>query len=331
MIQHRLAFVSTLFCIACAFAAASEPKLPYSSDAFSAYVNDSFRLNGGKADSFYAYIDQRAKLLYKARVSNILATEAKAMSKSSKTKRPSGEADAARHIHSLIKKTIPKFSLDRGFEFYYTVKNGERQCFLQSVIVVAMLQKLGLNAGVAMVNSNEKGQMSFNGHAVAILHQSDGTDRIVDCSEPYPFAAHQGLFLRDAKGAYCYVQPQYARNDALILGYKDLRSGKLVQPSKMQGPDANFLNSMFDYYRGERFVKGLLDPKATTKGLQGSLRFLNKSTQDSNDNPLAWAMLGRTYERLGQKVQSMPCYRKAFDLGKAAGWIAPNVVQKVRS
>lgn len=309
---------------------AAEPSLLYGSSAFKAFVADSFSVNGGKPSSFFAYMDERAKALYRKDISKFLAIERKNLAKASKTMRPLAETDAARHIHALIKMTIPKFSLDRGFEFYYTVKNGERQCFLQSVIVVAMLQKLGLKAGVAMVNSNEKGQMSFNGHAVAILHQSDGTDRIVDCSEPYPFAAHQGLFLRDAKGAYCYVQPQYARNDALILGYKDLRSGKLVQPSKMQGVDANFLNSMFDYYRGERFVKGLLDPKATTKGLQGSLKFLEKSTQESNDNPLAWAMLGRTYERLGQKVQSMPCYRKAFDLGKAAGWIAPNVAQKVR-
>jgi len=308
----------------------SEPAISYGSQAFRDFVADSFRVNGGKADSFFAYMDKQSSEQYQEKVAGFLAKESKLLAKSSKAKRVAAETDAGRHIHAFIKKTIRKFSLDRGFEFYYTVKTGERQCFLQSVIVAGMLQKIGLKAGIAMVNSNEKGQMSFNGHAVAILHLSDGTDRIVDCSEPYPFAAHQGLFLRDSKGLYCYVQPGFSRNDALILGYKDLRNGKNVQPSKMQGVDTNFLNSMFDYYRGERFVGGLLDPKATTKGLQGSLRFLSKSTQDSNDNPLAWAMLGRTYERLGQKVQSLPCYRKAYDIGKASGWIAPNVLQKAR-
>lgn len=326
---NKLALAAALFAVG-ALSLASEPKFPYGSPAFRAFVADSFNIHGGNPDSFFAYMDKQSKEKFHAGVGAILAKEGRLIAGAGKSGRVKAETEAARRIHNLVKKTIPKFSLDRGFEFHYTVLNGERQCFLQSVIVAGMLQKLGLNAGVAMVNANEKGESSFNGHAVAILHLSDGTDRIVDCSEPYPFATHKGLFLRDSRGAYAYVQPGYSQGDALILSYKDLRSGKNVPPAKMQGIDVNFIRSMFDYYRGERAVGGLLAPKATPQGLQESLKYLTKSTQDSNDNPLAWAMLGRTYERLGQKVQAMPCYRKAYDLGKAAGWIAPTVLQKVR-
>jgi tetratricopeptide (TPR) repeat protein len=309
---------------------ASEPVLPWGSKAFEAFVKDSYHVNGGDASGFFAYMDKMARNLFYASVSDILTREKRELLKSASAKRQASEAEAARRIHAFVKKTIPKFSLDRGFEFYYTEKNGERQCFLQSVLVIAMLQKIGLHAGLAMVNANEKGEPSFNGHAVAVLHLSDGTDRLVDCSEPYPFATHQGLFLRDGKGTYVYVQPKYSRKDALIVGYRDLRTGKIIQPVKCQGVDENFLRSMFDYYRGERFVYGLLDPKATSKGLNRSLKFLLKSTRESNDNPLAWAMLGKTYERLGRTVEAMPCYRKAYDLGKAAGWVAPSVRQKLK-
>jgi len=57
-------------------------------------------------------------------------------------------------LHKSVKKGIPKFSLDRGFEFTNTVKLGERQCFLQSIIIAAILQALDLDAGVVMVSVN---------------------------------------------------------------------------------------------------------------------------------------------------------------------------------
>jgi len=330
MDHRRLVLALGLSASVFSFAFSTEPKLPWDSKAFNAFVNDSYRVHGGRSSGFFSYMDTRAKALYKMSVSDFLAHEKRVLLKAPDANRRSAEADAARHIHAFVKKTIPKFSLDRGFEFFYTERNGERQCFLQSVIVIAMMQEIGLRAGLAMVNANEKGEESFNGHAVAVLHVSDGTDRLVDCSEPYPFAAHQGLYMRDAKGSYAYVRPEYSVKDARIVAYRDLRTGKIVPPVKCQGVDENFLKSMFDYYRGERYVSGLLDPKATTEGLKGSLKFLLRSTQDSNDNPLAWAMLGKTYEKLGQTAQAMPCYRKAYDLGKADGWIAPSLRNKIK-
>ena len=41
--------------------------------------------------------------------------------------------------HKLTKTIIPRFSLDRGFEFANVVRYGERQCFLQSVLIASLV------------------------------------------------------------------------------------------------------------------------------------------------------------------------------------------------
>jgi hypothetical protein len=74
---------------------------------------------------------------------------------------PSARAAAERQVcadlHKSIKSRIPRFSLDRGFEFRHTVGRGERQCFLQSVVIASLLQRAGIPAGVAMVFATKRG------------------------------------------------------------------------------------------------------------------------------------------------------------------------------
>jgi hypothetical protein len=322
------AFFSVSCFLLAAVAPAAEPTFPYQSKAFERFVSRSYDVRGGKTEGFYRYMDSRTKAVLGTSFSAALAKETISLKRARGPAKAKAEEDAARWAHKLVKKTITKFSLDRGFEFAFTEKYGERQCFLQSVLIVSMLQKMGLNAGVAMVNSNEKGQASFNGHAVAVLHQSDGRDRLVDASEPYPFAVHQGLFLRDKAGRYAYVAPSYAAGDPAILKYKDLRSGRSAAPKSFQCLGVPFLDSMFDYYRGERVPSGLLNPKATMSGLAASKAFLERSVKDSSANPLAWAMLGRVCSRLGLADRAKSAYAKAYALGKADGWIAPSVLQQ---
>src|SRR4029079_16762051 len=79
-------------------------------------------------------------------------------------------------IHRIIKKVIPKFSLQHGFEFYQAKDLGERQCFLQSVLVSGLLQRAGIDSGVVMVYKNIAGEATNNGHAVAVARLTNGDD-----------------------------------------------------------------------------------------------------------------------------------------------------------
>jgi hypothetical protein len=89
-------------------------------------------------------------------------------------------------LHKLVKMTIPKFSLERGFEFCNVIKCGERQCLLQSALIAGLLQEMGADAGTVMVYRNAQGQESNNGHAAVLLKLPDGRDLIVDASDREP-------------------------------------------------------------------------------------------------------------------------------------------------
>ena len=199
--------------------------------------------------------------------------------------------DAGAAVWKRIKKTITKFSLDRGFEFTNAVVTNERQCYLQSIIVAGELQKAGYNAGVAMVWNNPKGQTSNNGHAVAVV-RTGAKDIVVDCSEPKPFEVHKGLFMRMGDG-YKYVEPVYTP-DEWITGYRIVGTGETVAPSKLTLLDLPFLRSQFDYYRGERAIGGVIAKAKTPAGLAASEKFYRRSLAECPENPLTVAMLART-------------------------------------
>ena len=62
-------------------------------------------------------------------------------------------------------------------------RSGQRQCFLQSVLIAGLLQRMGISAGVAMVYRNPRGEESNNGHAVTLVKLPDGDDLVADAAE----------------------------------------------------------------------------------------------------------------------------------------------------
>lgn len=219
-----------------------------------------------------------------------------------KAKKADAEIEIGASLHKLIKTIIPRFSLDRGFEFCNVMKYGERQCFLQSVLIVGLLQDMGVDSGVVMVYKNIKGETSNNGHATVLVKLSDGRDIIVDASDPEPFAHQQGLFVRTTD--YQYVEPIYEKSGDAITHYRASAGGSRIETSSVRTLDYNFVRSMFWYYRGERTTGGLtLGPK-TKDGLYRSVRYLRASVHLGWRNPLAVYMLGRVYYALGDMTMA---------------------------
>lgn len=291
---------------------------PYHGATFDSFVKESYRVAGRKdPNEFYRVMDARA---VKAGLPTWVQWAAQ--------NRPTGTAENARDagaaVWKRIKKTITKFSLDRGFEFTNAVVTNERQCYLQSIIVAGELQKAGYKAGVAMVWSNPKGQTSNNGHAVAVV-RTGAKDIVVDCSEPKPFEVHKGLFVRQG-GAYKYVEPIYDA-DEWITGYRLVGTGQTVAPSALTMLDLPFLRSQFDYYRGERAIGGVIAKNKTKAGLAASERFYLKSLAECPANPLTRAMLVRTLVAEGRPTEAEAQRQKALVEYAAYGW-TPNEVKR---
>ncbi len=228
-----------------------------------------------------------------------------------------------------MKAVIPKFSLERGFEFANTVRLGERQCLLQSVLISGVLQQLGLRSGVAMVWRNERGQESNLGHVVTVLRLTGGRDVLVDASDKSPFMRHQGLLVRDTAGPgapYRFVRPRYADDDT-ITAYT---AGKdVLGPAKVGLLDAAYVRSQFDYYRGERAPGGFIGP-STPEGLTRSARFLERAVKLSPANPLATYVLGHVYRKQGRLELARRQYELAGRLYRAAGHVPAGVADALK-
>lgn len=206
------------------------------------------------------------------------------------------EMQDATWLHKTIKTALPHFSLTEGFEFSNAVRKGERQCVLQATLLASLLQSMDINAGLVMVYKNIAGESSNNGHAVTLMKCSDGTDILVDCSDPTPFVRHRGLFVADARsGAYRFMEPIYAGKAASIVGYHPDGETRKVANTLVKPLDFNFVRSQIEYYRGERTPGGLLSAKQTPAGLAAEAQHLRTSTAECPTNPLAQYMLGRVY------------------------------------
>lgn len=235
------------------------------------------------------------------------------------------ERDTGAWLHKAVKAMIPKFSLERGFEFANTVRLGERQCLLQSVLISGLLQSMGMDAGTAMVWRNEQGVETNLGHVTAIVRLADGRDLLVDASDPQPFMRHQGLFLRVRQGsgfAYRFVLPQYGHDDE-IRAYQDLRAGRAVAVKDARPLAYDYVRSQFDYYRGERAPGGFMG-KSTKAGLAASGRFLTRATKLGADNPLAALVLGHVYRKEGLDAKARAQYELAWRLYDTAGFVPPS-------
>lgn len=292
---------------------------PYGGAAYRGLVAESFQtLKRSNPEQFDVWLaDQYKKVDANGRWLTAVDAWKPRLAQGTETQRTQAAMDAAAFLHRSLKRMIPKFSLDRGFEFVYTLENGERQCFLQSILTASLLQRMGLDAGVAMVFRNEKGQPSNCGHAVTIFRRADGRAAVVDLSEAKPFVVHQGLFLRVA-GRYRFTSPTY-QSDLSITGFTPL-GGSAAPVSAADWLDRKFLLSQTHYYRGERAPGGFLANPKTDAGMAESLRFFQLAVRESDQNPLAVYALGWMQWRLGQQDAARATLRRARKLYSDAGW-----------
>jgi hypothetical protein len=288
-----------------ALSAVGVPKdrsFPYYGATFTSFVADSM----AKPDVFYKDMDRR-----------LVGIDSKTWSQWIAKAKKMDALSAGAEAHRLLKKSITKFSLDRGFEFCNVVATGERQCLLQSVIISGLLQAAGFDAGTAMVWSNIEGQPSNLGHVACLLRLGNGRDIVVDASEPMPFPRHQGLFMRTNDG-YRFLKPAY-QADGSISAYQ-LTDGKRLLPKDVQPLTSAYLRSQFDYYRGERTPGSLIMRPSTAAGLAKSEFYLERAVRRCPDNPLALYMLARTLQ--AQKDQRGDrLFAQAKSLYDADGWL----------
>lgn len=224
-------------------------------------------------------------------------------------------------LHRLIKSMIPRFSLDRGFEFAHVVRFGERQCLLQSTLIASLLQAMDIDAGVYMVWTGPRGEVSNNGHAVSVVKLSDGRDLLVDASEAVPFVRHQGLFVAyPTARSYRFVRPVYD-DESAITSYRPVALGAPMNPRHLRPLDLGFVRSQFYFYRGERAPGGFLGKPRTAQGLALSARHLERAVQENPHNPLAVYLLGHVYLRQRRVEAAKVQYAKGYALYQAFGYV----------
>lgn len=295
------------------------PEGPYRYDGkiFGSFVADSYGSPEG-AGAFRKWLDGRFRAV-SPEVSSRGGINAWLESRRAAIRASGDEVALCRDVHATVKKAIPRFSLDRGFEFRNTVRCGERQCFLQSVLIAALLQEARVHAGVAMVWSNQKGEECNLGHAVTLVRLRDGSHIVVDASEPRPFATHQGLFVLDG-GRYAFLKPEYSKADQSITGWRRA-SGASVSSRAIGDLPVDFLRSQFEFYRGERAPGGLVAARPTREGLASSAAHLRRSVNLCRRNPLAVYSLARTLELLGDTAGASRTKDRARRLYREAGWV----------
>lgn len=307
---------------------ASDPTFPYHGTQFTQFIQTSYKEAKKTPPDFYGWMDsayKRSHIRFKGKENAPTLTALLASIKQSylatndTEKRSLLEKQTGAYLHKLVKKTIPKFSLDRGFEFYDVIQRGERQCYLQSTLVSGMMQAAGMKAGVVMIARNDHGQETNNGHAVTLIKMSDGRDLLVDVSHKKPFIKQQGFMVQDAgTGNYRYVSPQYAPDGGFtITGYAPMEANGVsdsVSLADVRPLPNSFMVSQFDYYRGERAAGGFFAKQKTDAGMEASAKYLQRAISEDSHNPLAQYVLGRVYLRQGKpadaKKQLVVAYRE---------------------
>lgn len=165
--------------------------------------------------------------------------------------------ETAAWAHALIKRAVPKFSLERGFELANFAASGERQCLSQSTVIAGLLQRAGLDAGLVMVWTSMTGQISNLGHVTSVLRLPSGAgDLEVDASEPQPFATHPGVLAWTGSG-YRFLRATFGPG-GLITAYTPVGQTGPLRPSQMQFLGLPYIRSQYSYYRAERAPGGVL-------------------------------------------------------------------------
>lgn len=302
---------------------------PYGGDVFKGFVSDSYKLvsNVQPFDDWlreaYANSAYRLPENSDASLPEYFAWKKDKLSQiSDPEQRSAKEIEYGGQIFKLVKTLIPKFSLDRGFEFTNAVAMGERQCLLQSVLVASFLQASGVDAGTVMVYLNEKSEESNNGHAVTLVKLSNGKDILVDCSDDTPYAKQHGLFVTDVTtGKYRYVKPVYDAN-AVIASYHPDAGDTQILDGTVRPLDVTFLRSQFEFYRGERAPGGWAYENARTPdGLRDTVSHMKASIAICPKNPLTVYLMGRCLWKLGDRDDARQAYTTALGLYRDYGYV----------
>lgn len=306
----------------CATTSAQIPT--YDSPEFQSLVDESYAYTGRQgAEQFRSVFDEALKRSKSPSWKVLLQESRDQMARATAANRDSTILAICGRLHGDLKRAVPIFSLDEGFEFANLAAKGERQCLLQSVILTGWFREIGLDAGVAMVWKNEHGKSSNLGHVCNVVTLSNGRSVLVDASEPTAFAKHQGIFLQTEGTGYRFIEPQY-RSD-IIVAFKDLKSGKSAAPNRLRTLDYEYVRSQFDYYRGERAPDGILAKQATKDGLARSESMFRSALSHSPSNPLAEWMLAQTLAREGKQDQARSARAAAKEMYQEFGWIPPSM------
>ncbi|MDX1933648.1 MAG: hypothetical protein SFU56_13710 [Capsulimonadales bacterium] len=316
-------------------------RFPYGSEVFTAMIDDSYRLapDGRTLPEFYGFYRDRVRQAAERTRIPALATVSLEEYLNREGQRIAGirspeerlraELELSDGVFRIVKKSITRFSLDRGFEFAGVVRTGERQCLLQSVLVAGMLQKAGLPAGVVMVWKGETGEASNLGHCVALMRHCDGTDRILDVStHNVPDLMHRGLYLCNPQNSgYLFVEPVFDAGTRRIREYLPVKGGRTIPAHQVRPLTVSFLRSQFDFYRGERAPGRLIWKQATPEALERSAQALERAVRTCPQNPLATYYLGRVRARQGQEQAARQRFAAAFRLYEMQGWVPDSATE----
>jgi hypothetical protein len=313
---------------------------PYGSAAFDQLVADSNRTTGvGTPEEFRAWMNK--SFLRAARGSgfaegagtweDVIRINADSLGAiADPEQRAQRELALGAWLHGAVKKALPNYNLERGFELANVPRRQERQCLMQSLLITSSLQAMGVDAGLAMVNRNADGQYTNNAHVVALVKLSNGRDALVDGSYRTPLVAHQGLMVMMPKGGLRYVRPVYTRDYRQIASYLVLPGLSEAPTEAVRPMGIGFVRSQIDYYRGERIPGGVLAKEASAAGLEGSVRFFRSSLENCPTNPLPAFMLGLACEKAGRRKEAREQFITAHRLYVQAGWV-PFAVQEALS
>ena len=311
-------------------------RYPYGGERFSLYIRNSYRASSPNAAvkdpavNFYAWMDRhyRRGKRYTGDPAGRTLREALRSASTQLSKpmsahaRGQAETQLAAWAHRTVKRIVPRFCLDHGFEFWGAVEKGERQCLLQSVLLAGMLQAAKIDAGVVMVSRNYKGKESNNGHATTLLKLASGQDLLLDASAATPYERHGGLMIAAADG-FRYVEPQFAGESDFITGYRSLRAGETMSTAQVRSLSASFVDSQFNFYRAERTPNGLLSPRPSASGLATSESFMRQSVADCPTNPLAVYSLARIMNLQGRRDEARVQVLMACAQYTRYGWLPP--------
>ena len=316
----KATFALILVCLVVSVFAKPVPE--YASSGFKKLIAESFQYTRTpNPASFYSLMDEAAKRAGNRSFSSFVKQE-RVLLDSHPKQRSTSILSISRELHSYLKKCLPTFTLDRGFEFANAATRGERQCLLQSVLVAGLLREMKLNSGIAMVWKNDKGGVSNMGHVCALVDLPGGK-AVVDCSDPVPFIPHQGLFLYIRDAGYRFVEPHY--RGPIMTSVKDLRTGKFISMERVQTLDLDYVRSQFDFYRGERAPGGVLQRKSTGTGLAQSEASFRKSLKENSSNPLSTWLLSQTLSRLKKPAEAASMRARAIKLYQEFGWLPPSL------